>query len=115
MIDLTFSFKEVMYHSILVYNEHGYYNENDALINNTKPTSKRVIDSLLTNTIDVNSPEYELIDYILEWLKDSNKSGAGSYMSQSRKVIENGIQSLGEIGLIASLIKPYNRYCKMNK
>lgn len=113
--DFTLTFHEVMYHSILVFNQHGYYNNTRALIHDTQPTSKRVIESLKTQSIDFDSEEYKTIDYIIQWLTDNQKSGLSSYMKNARNAVNHGIQSMSEIGLIASLIVPYNKYCKDNK
>ena len=83
MIDLKFSVHELFTHVVHICTQYGYVNQDEAMIQQTTPSSERIKQSLIENYFDGDTAEYQHAELMVEWLTDKSASGTSEFMDVS--------------------------------
>jgi hypothetical protein len=109
---LSFNFNEVLAHAVSTIERHGFISKDMALVNGTDATSSVILDSLVTKTFLDTDRETLLSNEVEQWLKNAQLSGDNEFMQKCRNLIDNGVKSIGELGMIGSVVLGYQTYLR---
>lgn len=107
---LSFKFKEVMPHAVQVIEQHGFINQDMAMVNGCEPTSGLIFNSLISEEFNMHDREVALADEIENWLNNAQLSGTDDFIKKCRMLIGDGVKSLGELGMIGSIVVAYQTF-----